>query len=216
MRGDVVFETGISVVDLFATIRLGGTLVVPGPPSSGRLALLCELVHLAQTSGRSVRVSGPDGEGTVRGALRKNSVTVVPSSEPVLLIADVTTAREIEAAIAAQGDGTLVLHAPWLDADRERFDAGLVFDARLLDEGLLPPVSPTASWSRLLVDPVVDVARAAFRTPRDRPRLVDMLRQPFHVATAMTGIPGERRTLGASIAACRAALHQSPGTRRVG
>lgn len=213
MPEDAVFETGISLVDLFATIPLGGTLVVPGPPSPGRLALLSELVHLAQTDDRSVRVSGPDGEGTVRWALRKNAVTVTPpSARHVLLIADVTTPREIEAAIAARGDGTLVLNAPWLDADRQRFDAGLVFDAQLLDEGLLPPVSPTAAWSRLLVDPVVDAARAAFGTPRDRARLVDVLRQPFHVAAPTTGVPGERRTLAASIAACRAALGQPDGT----
>jgi hypothetical protein len=126
---------------------------------------------------------------------------------PALLIADVTTAGEIEMAMTVQADATLVLHAPWLDADPQRFDAGLVFDAQLLDEGLLPPVSPTASWSRLTVDPVVDAARAAFRIPHDRRRLVDMLRQPFHVATAMTGIPGERRTLATSITACRAALY---------
>lgn len=212
MPEDAVFETGISLVDLFATIPLGGTLVVPGPPSPGRLALLSELVHLAQTDGRSVRVSGPDAEGTVLWALRKNGLTVLPGARPALLIADVTTPREIEAALAAQGDGTLVLNAPWLDADRQRFDAGLVFDAQLLDEGLLPPVSPTAAWSRLLVDPVVDAARAAFGTPRDRARLVDVLRQPFHVAAPTTGVPGERRTLAASIAACRAALGQPDGT----
>ena len=212
MPEDAVFETGISLVDLFATIPLGGTLVVPGPPSPGRLALLSELVHLAQTDGGSVRVSGPDAEGTVRWALHKNGVTVTPSARPALLIADVTTPREIEEAIAAQGDATLVLNAPWLDADRQRFDAGLVFDAQLLDEGLLPPVSPTAAWSRLLVDPVVDAARAAFGTPHDRARLVDVLRQPFHVAAPTTGVPGERRTLAASIAACRAALGQPDGT----
>lgn len=208
MRVDAVFETGISVVDLFATIPVGGTLVVPGPPSPGRLALLSELIHLVQTSGRSVGVSGPDGDGTVRWALRKNGVAVAPSSRPVLLIADVTTAGEIELALAAQGSATLVLHAPWLDADPQHFDAGLVFDAQLLGEGMLPPVSPTDSWSRLAVDPVVDAARVAFGIPRDRQRLVDMLRQPFHVATAMTGIPGERRPLATSIASCRAALNQ--------
>jgi F0F1-type ATP synthase beta subunit len=211
MPDDAVFETGISLVDLFATIPLGGTLVVPGPPSPGRLALLSELVHLAQTDGRSVRVSGPDGEGTVRWALHKNAVTVAPSVRPVLLIADVTTPRETEEAMAAQGDATLVLNAPWLDANRQRFDAGLVLDAGLLDEGLLPPVSPTGSWSRLLVDPVVDAARAAFGAPRDRARLIEVLRQPFHVAATMTGIPGERRSLPASIAACRAALCQADG-----
>ena len=95
MPEDAVFETGISLVDLFATIPLGGTLVVPGPPSPGRLALLSELVHLAQTDGRSVRVSGPDAEGTVLWALRKNGLTVLPGARPALLIADVTTPREI-------------------------------------------------------------------------------------------------------------------------
>ena len=43
-------------------------------------------------------------------------------------------------------------------------------------------------------------------------RLVDVVRQPFHVAAPTTGVPGERRTLAASIAACRAALGQPDGT----
>ena len=53
MPEDAVFETGISLVDLFATIPLGGTLVVPGPPSPGRQRQRCprcstEIAHFPQ------------------------------------------------------------------------------------------------------------------------------------------------------------------------
>lgn len=194
---DGVFWTGVRALDRFAPLPVGGVARLRGAHGVGMMVLLAELLwrHATRTGRAGVYLPWMErvyGDDDVQAWLHDLGVAHVTRTEEGtlgpedLVVVDHVVWRQ--AGHPTYGGATVVVYEGWevgLDpADLPEWpavDAEWVLDRGLAAQGIWPAVDPAQSRGL-----------AAFTQPLPAGEaLARVLRQPFFVAQAHTGWPGE-------------------------
>jgi RNA polymerase sigma factor (sigma-70 family) len=172
-RGHIV-ETGIKVIDAFASITSGGSVALAGDMNVGKFVVLEELFHrlAASNVGLSVFVflQVPDEVGAVHRLAQQHSGTLNATFLPVK-----------DASPHALAD---VL---------KRVDSVIVMSRNLGEKQLYPAIDASASWSNVLPEAdraIIESAKRILQDPAKEELLTNYLTQPFFVAKPFTNRPG--------------------------
>jgi F0F1-type ATP synthase beta subunit len=191
---NVLVETGVKAVDLYAPLARGGRLAIRGERGSGQAVVAFEIVHNVCTRTKATAhffvVDDPE---QFRRGLRESGIEaeVSPSSN----------ATYAELRKDGQVLGTIVL------GDNPEAQSWVTLSRALLKSGQLPAVDATQSGTRLELGDHSELAGAARESVAEGSMagasILAFLRQWFTVAEPWTGQPGEYVSLEQTLSGVR-------------
>lgn len=208
----MIFETGVRAVDLFAPIPEGGSAILVAPPGVGKLVLLFEILHNVHRRGGHVVAIGCDDrlheERDFAAMFAETNVPVethvvskdefpaldVPNGREVVLAADVRLLPALESR-PELAHATRIYFDPWPNEADVPVDVDAIvrFDSDRAGRGVWPAIDTTSTASTVVSDRHRKLALAVREMSAES---VDaFVGQPFHVAEAFTGWPGEHYSL---------------------
>lgn len=195
-----VLWTGIRAIDRFAPLPVGGVARLKGAHGVGMMTLLAELLwrHAERTGRVGTYLPWMErvyGEDDVQAWLHDLGVAHVTQTRPEdlgphdLVVVDHVIWRQ--AGHPTYGGATVVVYEGWeagLDPDDlppwPEVDATWTLDPALAARQIWPAINPDLSHG---------LAEAQQPAPTDAGALAEVIRQPFFVAQAHTGWPGQAR-----------------------